>query len=72
MKALLHLKDGKNDTVELLIDISERTGDIKEFVNAAYTSSYYRGELSYEFGSLTVKVLHICPHLSSSPKKPDM
>ncbi|XP_072230393.1 transient receptor potential cation channel subfamily V member 1 [Leuresthes tenuis] len=44
MKALLHLKDGRNDTVELLIDISERTGDIKEFVNAAYTSSYYRGQ----------------------------
>ncbi|KAM4545618.1 transient receptor potential cation channel subfamily V member 1 [Odontesthes bonariensis] len=44
MKALLHLKDGKNDTVELLINISERTGDIKEFVNAANTSSYYRGQ----------------------------
>ncbi|XP_042355296.1 transient receptor potential cation channel subfamily V member 1 isoform X2 [Plectropomus leopardus] len=44
MKALLHLKDGKNETVELLIDISEKTGDIKEFVNAAYTSTYYKGQ----------------------------
>ncbi|XP_068585530.1 transient receptor potential cation channel subfamily V member 1 [Cebidichthys violaceus] len=44
MKALLHLKDGKNETVELLIDISEKTGDIKEFVNAAYTNSYYKGQ----------------------------
>lgn len=43
MKALLHLKDGKNETVEQLIDISEKTGDIKEFVNAAYSSSYYEG-----------------------------
>ncbi|TNN82708.1 Transient receptor potential cation channel subfamily V member 1 [Liparis tanakae] len=44
MKALLHLKNGKNDTVELLIGISEATGDIKEFVNAAYTNSYYKGQ----------------------------
>uniref|UniRef100_UPI0037E7BFA1 transient receptor potential cation channel subfamily V member 1 n=1 Tax=Semicossyphus pulcher TaxID=241346 RepID=UPI0037E7BFA1 len=44
MKALLHLKDGKNETVELMIDISEKTGDIKEFVNAAYTNSYYEGQ----------------------------
>ncbi|XP_059207223.1 transient receptor potential cation channel subfamily V member 1-like [Centropristis striata] len=44
MKALLHIKDGKNETVELLIDISEKMGDIKEFVNAAYTNSYYKGQ----------------------------
>ena len=45
MKALLHLKDGKNETVELLIDISEKMGDINEFVNAAYTNTYYKGKL---------------------------
>ncbi|XP_071316383.1 transient receptor potential cation channel subfamily V member 1 [Trachinotus anak] len=44
MKALLHLKDNKNETVELLIDISERLGDVKEFVNASYTDSYYKGQ----------------------------
>ncbi|XP_040906928.1 transient receptor potential cation channel subfamily V member 1 [Toxotes jaculatrix] len=44
MKALLHLKDNKNETVELLIDISEKMGDIKKFVNAAYTKSYYEGQ----------------------------
>uniref|UniRef100_A0A7N8XS15 Transient receptor potential cation channel, subfamily V, member 1 n=1 Tax=Mastacembelus armatus TaxID=205130 RepID=A0A7N8XS15_9TELE len=44
MKALLHLKDGKNETVDVLIDISEKLGDIKEFVNAAYTNSYYKGQ----------------------------
>lgn len=43
MKALLHLKDGKNETVELLMDISEKMGDLEEFVNAAYTSTYYKG-----------------------------
>ncbi|CAN9501617.1 unnamed protein product [Ophioblennius macclurei] len=44
MKALLHLRDGKNDTVELLIDISEKLGDIYEFVNAVFTNSYYEGQ----------------------------
>uniref|UniRef100_A0A8C6MDN4 Transient receptor potential cation channel, subfamily V, member 1 n=1 Tax=Nothobranchius furzeri TaxID=105023 RepID=A0A8C6MDN4_NOTFU len=44
MKALLHLKDGKNETIDELIDISERLGDIKEFVNAAFTNSYYKGQ----------------------------
>ncbi|XP_022062794.2 transient receptor potential cation channel subfamily V member 1 [Acanthochromis polyacanthus] len=44
MKALLHIKDGKNDTIDVLIDISERMGDITEFVNVAFTSSYYKGQ----------------------------
>ncbi|XP_073335479.1 transient receptor potential cation channel subfamily V member 1 [Pagrus major] len=44
MKALLHLRDGKNETVELLIDISEKMGDIKKFVNLAYTNNYYKGQ----------------------------
>lgn len=48
MKALLHLRDGKNETIDLLIDVSERIGDVKEFVNEAYTSSYYKGQHSSE------------------------
>lgn len=48
MKALLHLKDGKNETIEELVNVSERIGDIKEFVNAAFTDSYYKGQLSSE------------------------
>uniref|UniRef100_A0A3B5L512 Transient receptor potential cation channel, subfamily V, member 1 n=1 Tax=Xiphophorus couchianus TaxID=32473 RepID=A0A3B5L512_9TELE len=44
MKALLHLKDGKNETIEELVSVSERIGDIKEFVNAAFTDSYYKGQ----------------------------
>ncbi|XP_008305127.1 transient receptor potential cation channel subfamily V member 1 [Stegastes partitus] len=44
MKALLHIKDGKNETIDVLIAISESMGDIKEFVNAAFTSNYYRGQ----------------------------
>ncbi|XP_056140690.1 transient receptor potential cation channel subfamily V member 1 [Lampris incognitus] len=44
MKALLNLRDGKNEAVEFLLDISERMGDIKGFVNAAYTDNYYKGQ----------------------------
>nr|XP_057933315.1 transient receptor potential cation channel subfamily V member 1 isoform X2 [Doryrhamphus excisus] len=44
MKALLHLRDGKNPTVELLLEVSEKMGDIKELVNAAYTNTYYKGQ----------------------------
>lgn len=44
MKALLHLRDGKNLTVECLINISEELKDIHKFVNAAYTHGYYRGQ----------------------------
>lgn len=45
MKALLHLKDGKNEAVEKLIEISEKLGDAEKFVNLAYTSNYYKGTL---------------------------
>ncbi|XP_062340899.1 transient receptor potential cation channel subfamily V member 1 [Osmerus eperlanus] len=44
LKALLNLKDQRNDTVEYLLNIAEQMGDLKEFVNAAYTDSYYNGQ----------------------------
>lgn len=44
MKALLHLRDGKNQTVEHFIDIAEMLGDVHKLVNAAYTNSYYEGQ----------------------------
>lgn len=68
MKALLHLKDGKNETVELLIDISEKLGDIQEFVNAAYTNSYYKGELksgSLKWANGASKNCSPCFHLTA-------
>lgn len=46
MKALLHLSEGKNETIEVLVSVSERLGDIKKFVNAEFTSSYYKGQLA--------------------------
>ncbi|XP_056466336.1 transient receptor potential cation channel subfamily V member 1-like [Gadus chalcogrammus] len=44
LKALLHLKDGKNDTIQVLLDISEKSGDLKEFVNAAYNDEHFKGQ----------------------------
>ncbi|XP_075450259.1 transient receptor potential cation channel subfamily V member 1 [Ascaphus truei] len=44
LKAMLNLSNGKNNTIPLLLDIAEKTDDLKEFINAAYTDSYYRGQ----------------------------
>ncbi|XP_028662796.1 transient receptor potential cation channel subfamily V member 1 isoform X1 [Erpetoichthys calabaricus] len=44
LKALLNLKDGQNDTIDVLLDIAEKEGYLKDFVNAAYTDSYYKGQ----------------------------
>lgn len=44
LKALLNLRNGQNDTVELLLAIAEETGDLSALVNAAYTDSFYKGD----------------------------
>ncbi|XP_056139464.1 transient receptor potential cation channel subfamily V member 1-like [Lampris incognitus] len=44
LKALLNLKDGKNDTIEIFLDIAEKTGDLKDFVNTSYCDFYYKGQ----------------------------
>uniref|UniRef100_A0A8C4ZIQ1 Ion transport domain-containing protein n=1 Tax=Gadus morhua TaxID=8049 RepID=A0A8C4ZIQ1_GADMO len=44
LKALLNLNDGKNDTIQVLLDISEKTEDLKEFVNAAYNDKHFKGQ----------------------------
>lgn len=41
---MLNLHDGQNDTIPLLLEIARQTGSLKEFVNASYTDSYYKGE----------------------------
>ncbi|KAK0146209.1 Transient receptor potential cation channel subfamily V member 2 [Merluccius polli] len=43
MKGLLNMRDGKNNTVEYLLEIAQRMGDVTDFVNAAYTDVYYKG-----------------------------
>uniref|UniRef100_A0A8C2VBL8 Transient receptor potential cation channel subfamily V member 1 n=1 Tax=Chinchilla lanigera TaxID=34839 RepID=A0A8C2VBL8_CHILA len=44
LKAMLNLHNGQNDTISLLLDIARQTDSLKEFVNASYTDSYYRGQ----------------------------
>lgn len=43
LKALLNLKDGKNDTVEVFLAIAERTNDLKDLINASYQDPFYKG-----------------------------
>ncbi|KAM6402853.1 transient receptor potential cation channel subfamily V member 2-like isoform 2-T2 [Rhynochetos jubatus] len=44
MKALLNLKDGKNDTIPLLLEIDQKTQNPRPLVNAACSDCYYRGQ----------------------------
>lgn len=42
-KALLNLSGGKNDTIPILLDIAEKTGNMREFINSPFRDVYYRG-----------------------------
>ena len=42
-KALLNLSSGRNDTIPVLLDIAERTGNMREFINSPFRDIYYRG-----------------------------
>ncbi|XP_042298778.1 transient receptor potential cation channel subfamily V member 1-like isoform X2 [Sceloporus undulatus] len=44
LKAMLNLHNGWNDTIPVLLEIAEKTDNLKEFVNAEYTDSYYKGQ----------------------------
>ncbi|XP_069802397.1 transient receptor potential cation channel subfamily V member 1 [Dendropsophus ebraccatus] len=44
LKAMLNLSYGKNSTIPLLLDIAAKTDNLKDFVNSAYTDTYYRGQ----------------------------
>lgn len=42
-KALLNLYGGQNVTIPLLVDIAEKTGNLREFINTPFRDVYYRG-----------------------------
>uniref|UniRef100_UPI00398E763A transient receptor potential cation channel subfamily V member 1-like n=1 Tax=Pristiophorus japonicus TaxID=55135 RepID=UPI00398E763A len=44
LKALLNLSNHRNDTIPVLLEIAEKTDNLKEFINAAYIDSYYKGQ----------------------------
>uniref|UniRef100_A0AAV2J577 Ion transport domain-containing protein n=1 Tax=Knipowitschia caucasica TaxID=637954 RepID=A0AAV2J577_KNICA len=44
LKALLNLKEDRNDTIEVLLDIAEKSGDLQDLINASYTDWCYKGQ----------------------------
>lgn len=44
LKALLNLRNGQNETIEVLLDVSEKTGDLEDLINASYKDPCYRGQ----------------------------
>lgn len=42
-KALLNLYGGQNVTIPLLVDVAEKTGNLREFINTPFRDVYYRG-----------------------------
>ncbi|XP_068077311.1 transient receptor potential cation channel subfamily V member 4 isoform X3 [Danio rerio] len=45
-KALLNLHNGQNDTIPILVDIAEQTGNLREFINTPFRDVYYRGQMA--------------------------
>ncbi|XP_055462106.1 transient receptor potential cation channel subfamily V member 4 isoform X4 [Psammomys obesus] len=56
-KALLNLHNGRNDTIPVLLDIAERTGNMREFINSPFRDIYYRGQTS-----LHIAIERRCKH----------
>uniref|UniRef100_A0A8C5P8I3 Transient receptor potential cation channel subfamily V member 1 n=1 Tax=Leptobrachium leishanense TaxID=445787 RepID=A0A8C5P8I3_9ANUR len=56
LKAMLNLSNGKNSTIPMLLEIAEKTNNLKEFINSAYTDTYYRGELPLSLAACTNQI----------------
>ncbi|MEE6519077.1 hypothetical protein FKM82_030543 [Ascaphus truei] len=56
-KALLNLSAGKNDTIPMLMDIAEKTGNLREFINSPFRDVYYRGQTA-----LHIAIERRCKH----------
>ncbi|XP_063081893.1 transient receptor potential cation channel subfamily V member 4 [Cavia porcellus] len=56
-KALLNLSNGRNDTIPMLLDIAERTGNMREFINSPFRDIYYRGQTA-----LHIAIERRCKH----------
>ncbi|XP_053312960.1 transient receptor potential cation channel subfamily V member 1-like [Spea bombifrons] len=44
LKAMWNLNKGTNAAIPILLETAEETNNLEEFVNAAYTNDYYRGQ----------------------------
>uniref|UniRef100_A0A667ZY41 Transient receptor potential cation channel subfamily V member 2 n=1 Tax=Myripristis murdjan TaxID=586833 RepID=A0A667ZY41_9TELE len=59
LKALLNLKDGRNDTVEVFLDIAEKTGDLENLINASYNDIYYKGQTALHVAIERQSFVHV-------------
>ncbi|XP_030271588.1 transient receptor potential cation channel subfamily V member 4 isoform X2 [Sparus aurata] len=67
-KALLNLYGGQNVTIPLLVDIAEKTGNLREFINTPFRDVYYRGELPLSLAACTNQP-DIVHYLTENPHK---
>uniref|UniRef100_A0A8V5GUE3 Ion transport domain-containing protein n=1 Tax=Melopsittacus undulatus TaxID=13146 RepID=A0A8V5GUE3_MELUD len=67
-KALLNLSGGRNDTIPVLLDIAEKTGNMREFINSPFRDVYYRGELPLSLAACTNQP-HIVHYLTENGHK---
>uniref|UniRef100_A0A669PIH7 Transient receptor potential cation channel subfamily V member 4 n=1 Tax=Phasianus colchicus TaxID=9054 RepID=A0A669PIH7_PHACC len=67
-KALLNLSAGRNDTIPILLDIAEKTGNMREFINSPFRDVYYRGELPLSLAACTNQP-HIVHYLTENGHK---
>ncbi|XP_066455593.1 transient receptor potential cation channel subfamily V member 1-like [Eleutherodactylus coqui] len=44
LKAMWNLRNGRNDTIPILLEAAKNTGHLEQLVNAAYTNDYYHGQ----------------------------
>ncbi|KAA8592265.1 hypothetical protein FQN60_017720, partial [Etheostoma spectabile] len=56
-KALLNLYGRQNVTIPLLIDVAEKTGNLREFINTPFRDVYYRGQTA-----LHIAIERRCKH----------
>uniref|UniRef100_A0A4W6G9N7 Transient receptor potential cation channel, subfamily V, member 4 n=1 Tax=Lates calcarifer TaxID=8187 RepID=A0A4W6G9N7_LATCA len=67
-KALMNLYGGQNNTIPLLVDIAEKTGNLREFINSPFRDLYYRGELPLSLAACTNQP-DIVHYLTENPHK---
>ncbi|XP_056415171.1 transient receptor potential cation channel subfamily V member 1-like [Hyla sarda] len=44
LKAMWNLRNGRNDTIPILLEAAKNTGHLEQLVNAGYTNAYYHGQ----------------------------
>lgn len=57
-KALMNLYGRQNNTIPLLVDIAEKTGNLREFINTPFRDLYYRGEIINTCRQINLRIWH--------------